>query len=133
MTAPICENCGRTFCPYCDPDNVPVTAADKLRAFVVRQAAIGAEDDYQDALQDTMSELRSGTHKTGIPTGEYSRHYESESVAMKIDDEWIGWTHWFGGGKYGEPESIEWIDGAYFVDAVEVMEPVMKFTKRGTA
>src|SRR5690606_25201298 len=60
----------------------------------------------QDILWDAISEIRSGEHETGVPC-DYSRHYESKSVAMKcVDNSWIGWTYWYGGGKYGEPEAI---------------------------
>jgi hypothetical protein len=51
---------------------------------------------------------------------EYSRHYETESLAIQSPDgSWIGWTHWYGGGKHGNPEEIEWIDSVYNLDCKE--------------
>jgi len=48
------------------------------------------------------------------------RHYESKAVAMKMPDgSWIGWTYWYGGGKHGEPEAIDWMNEAYDVDCHE--------------
>jgi hypothetical protein len=74
-------------------------------------------DDYQ--LQDYVSEMRQGEIETTIPH-EYSRHYEAKSVAAQASDgSWVGWTYWYGGGKHGEPEEIDWMDSAYELDCVE--------------
>lgn len=73
----------------------------------------------QDWLQDSVSDFREGTEETGLDC-DYSRHYESKSVATQLSDgTWVGWTYWYGGGKYGEPEAVEWIDDAYFLNCVE--------------
>lgn len=77
------------------------------------------ELDGEDAIIDGRSEVRNYGENTDLPAP-YSRHYESQSVAYQMHDgTWVGWTYWYGGGKHGEPESIEWIDNAYFVDCVE--------------
>lgn len=83
------------------------------------------------AAQDIEYEFRSGEVETGLPT-QYSRHYESKEVAAKlIDGGWVGWTYWYGGGKHGNPEEIEWMGGAYALDCVEEqkMVTVRTFTK----
>lgn len=94
-------------------------------------------DELYDALVerdehwDAKSDVRCGEVKTGIPA-EHSRHYESESVAAKDPNgKWVGWTYWFGGGKFGEPEAIEWIEDAYFLDCKEEEKvvTVRTFTK----
>lgn len=88
-------------------------------------------DDYQ--LQDYMTEFREGTVETGLSC-DYSRHYESKSVAAKMPDgQWLGWTYWYGGGKHGEPEAIDWINEAYFLDCAEEEKLVIvqTFTKKG--
>ena len=55
-----------------------------------------------------------------ISPSEYDRHYETKTVATQMDDgSWVGWVYWYGGGKYGEPEAIEWIEDAYDLDCVE--------------
>lgn len=73
----------------------------------------------QDAHWDAMNEVREGEAETGIPC-DWSRHYESKSVAAKCDDgSWVGWTYWYGGGKHGEPEAIDWIEDAYDLAVTE--------------
>ncbi len=68
---------------------------------------------------DAQNEVRCAGVETGLPCAS-SRHYESDAVAMQIPDgSWVGWTYWYGGGKHGEPEGIEWIEDAYAVDCVE--------------
>ena len=74
-------------------------------------------EDY--GLQDAQSEVRCGGFDTGLKC-EWSRHYESTARAMQMPDgSWVGWTYWYGGGKHGEPEAIEWISEAYDVKCVE--------------
>lgn len=68
---------------------------------------------------DYESEFRYGQEETSVPC-EYSRHYESKSVASKLSDgTWVGWTFWYGGGKHGEPEAIDWMGEAYELDVTE--------------
>lgn len=88
-------------------------------------------DKYEDLIADGLSEVREGDYKTGLPC-EWSRHYESESVASCIDGRWVGWTYWYGGGKHGQPESVPWIDDAYELDCVEqeVLTIKRTFTKK---
>ncbi len=82
-------------------------------------------DELYDALVesgqhwDAKSEMREGDVETGLPC-QYSRHYESKSVAAKMPDgSWVGWTYWYGGGKHGEPEAIDWMEEAYSLDCKE--------------
>lgn len=84
-----------------------------------------------DCLGDAESEIREGEVETNIPC-DYSRHYESKSVAMQcVDGSWVGWTYWYGGGKHGEPEAIDWMEDAYYLDCVEEqkMVTVRQFSK----
>ena len=72
-----------------------------------------------DAHWDFESEFRSSGLETDIPC-EVSRHYESDSVARKLSDgTWVGWTYWYGGGKHGRPEELEWMEDAYGVEVTE--------------
>ena len=86
----------------------------------------------QDLQWDLMWEVREGEVETDIsaPT---SRHYESKSVAAEIDNKWVGWTYWYGGGKHGEPQAIEWMEDAYFLDCKEEEKVIIvrTFTKKG--
>ncbi len=73
----------------------------------------------EDGHWDAKSEIRSGQVETDIEC-EWSRHYESKAVAMKFPDgSWVGWTYWYGGGKHGEPEAIDWMEDAYDLDCTE--------------
>lgn len=86
---------------------------------------------YGDNIQDAENEVRGGDDETEIPSPD-SRHYESKSVASKMDDgTWVGWTYWYGGGKWGEPEAMDWISDAYFLDCNETtkMVTVRSFSK----
>ena len=76
-------------------------------------------EDFEDELQDDIYLFREGDVETDIPC-DWSRHYESKSVASKmVDGSWVGWTYWYGGGKHGEPESIPWMNEAYDLDLKE--------------
>jgi hypothetical protein len=84
-----------------------------------------------DAHWDCKSEFRSSGEDTDIPC-DWSRHYESKSVARKLSDgSWVGWTYWYGGGKHGEPEAVEWMEDAYFLNVTEEEKvvTVRTFTK----
>jgi hypothetical protein len=102
----------------------PITAENIDERFAA------ANDDYQ--LQDYMSEFREGDFETDI-AAPYSRHYEAKSVARKMGDgSWIGWTYWYGGGKYGEPGAIDWMEEAYELECTEEekMITVRTFTQK---
>lgn len=86
------------------------------------------ENDETDWYYEAMGELRHGDVETGLDTSG-NRHYESKGVASQIDGKWVGWTYWYGGGKHGEPESIEWVKDAYFLNVTEETKVVQTFTK----
>lgn len=89
--------------------------------------------DEADCLQDAKSEIRCGDVETNVPC-DYSRHYESKSVAAQCPNgEWVGWTYWYGGGKHGEPDAIDWIEHAYDLECTEEQRvvTVRTFTKKG--
>lgn len=95
------------------------------------------DDIYEDAfsdnydVQDKAYEFREGDVETGIEC-DYSRYYECKSVAAKTPDgSWVGWTYWYGGGKHGNPEEIEWMEHAYDLDVSEEekLVTVQTFTK----
>lgn len=74
-------------------------------------------------------EIRQGQEEISIKPP-YSRNYEAKSVATKTQDGWIGWTYWYGGGKYGNPEEINWIDDAYYLNCKE--KEVLRIEKTWT-
>lgn len=78
----------------------------------------------QDLHYDLENEFRSGQQDTDIePTHPFERgltYYEKKSVAAQMPDgSWVGWIYWFGGGKHSEPEAIDWMSDAYFVNVEE--------------
>jgi len=88
-------------------------------------------DNDDGCIFDAINEVRSSGIETGLKC-EWSRHYESEAVATQyFDKSWIGWTYWYGGGKHGEPEAIDWMDEAYDVTCAEEekMVVVRTFTR----
>lgn len=86
----------------------------------------GAEIDAEyetlndaDELWDSRNEVRGGEVETGLKC-QWSRHYESKSVAAQLPDgSWVGWTFWYGGGKHGEPEAVDWVEYAYDLTCTE--------------
>ena len=83
------------------------------------------EGDHAEELSEARSNFRYGGENSEIAGKEYSRHYESEEKAAKLDDgTWVGWTYWHGGGKHGEPESIDWISDAYLLSVTEEQKVV---------
>jgi hypothetical protein len=88
--------------------------------------------DEAEYLEDAISEIRSSGYETGLP-GQYSRHYESEEVAIQCPNgDWVGFTYWHGGGKFGEPEAIDWMEHAYDLDCIEEQKvmTVRTFSKK---
>lgn len=86
-------------------------------------------DDY--ALQDAREQVRGSGVETGLPC-DWSRHYESDAVAAQAPDgSWIGWTYWYGGGKHGEPQAVDWIEYAYDLTVTEEPKTIIHrtFTK----
>jgi hypothetical protein len=77
-------------------------------------------EDNDGFFQDELYEFREGEVETGLPSKDYSRHYENHEVAAQmVDGSWVGWTYWFGGGKHATPEAMDWMEDAYNLDCVE--------------
>ncbi|MDD2711337.1 MAG: hypothetical protein PHU77_00315 [Simplicispira sp.] len=105
------------------PDGVNAETIDDL--YDERYEEDGGE------LQDARSEVRCSGEETDI-AAPFSRHYESDShAAQYLDGSWVGWTYWYGGGKHGEPEAIDWMNDAYGLTCEEkqVMVTQRTFTK----
>lgn len=85
-------------------------------------------------LKDAKQQFRCSGQGTNIPAP-YDRHFESKSVARQLDDgAWVGWTYWYGGGKHGKPEEIDWMEDAYDLEVVETKTVVVNvFRKAGGA
>lgn len=131
-----------------------MTACQKLKAEIIAKAHAAGDvpdglslDDIDaaydelmesDCIQECELEFREGTVETGIevPYGPLCRYYESKSVARQMSDgSWVGWTYWFGGGKHGDPDAIEWMQDAYYLDVTETEKLVVvrEFKKKDDA
>jgi len=91
-----------------------------------------AERGLPDGLCDGIEEFRCSGVEAPELKCPYSRHYESQQVVKQLDSgKWVSWTYWYGGGKWGWPESMDWMSDAYFVDCEkeEKVTTVRKFTK----
>lgn len=88
------------------------------------------DDRVSDCIQDAKNDFRSAfSHRTEVKC-DFSRHYDSESVAVQLDNgKWVGYTYWSGGGKHGEPGAIDWIEDAYFLKATPKVITTYEFEK----
>lgn len=75
-------------------------------------------DSNDDDMYDEMYQFRSDGEETNLPAPS-SRHYEADQVACQTPFGWVSWTYWYGGGKHGNPEEIDWIEDAFYVDCFE--------------
>ena len=81
-------------------------------------------------FEDAKNEIRCSASNTNL-TAPNSRHYEPDQVAMKMSSgNWVSWTYWTGGGKHSNPEEIDWISDAFYVDCVEEEKTVVVRTFR---
>lgn len=110
-------------------DNIPI-----LDVHITKETVDELYDEWRRdwRLQELGNELRSGDVVTNVPH-EYSRHYESKSVAVQtLDGSWVGWTYWYGGGKHSEPEAEPWMNKAYNLSCTEEQKlvTIRTFTKK---
>ena len=78
--------------------------------------------DDEGRLTDAYEEVRGSGVETGLKCdlNNAARNYECKAVAIQMPDgTWVGWTYWYGGGKYGAPESVPWINDGYEVKCCE--------------
>lgn len=88
----------------------------------------GYEDDLNDVLQYSF---RDSGEETEL-TAPFSRHYECYIMARTLSSGVsVAWPYWYGGGKHGNPEEIEWVDYAYFVKVEQKTTVVNVYSKVG--
>jgi len=91
--------------------------------------------DLNELDEDFVREEEDIFRTTGIETDippEWSRHYSSKSVAKQLSDgTWVGFTCFFGGGKHGCPEEMNWMEDAYYLEVTktERLTTIMEFKK----
>lgn len=77
-----------------------------------------------DIVRDVVSNFRdSGTNiYDKVDEDRYFCYQQLGNKITGLDDLYLGWTYAFGGGKYGEPESVEWMEDCYLLKCKEVEE-----------
>lgn len=84
---------------------------------------------YGCYIQDARDEVREGDSETDLDAP-FSRNYECDNVASRLPDgTWIAYPYWYGGGKFGNPEEIEWIEDSFDVEYEEEVVTIKKFSK----
>lgn len=96
------------------------------------QDRIQGTDYPEDYFIDELNCFRESGEECNLCSKEWSRHYECDYVVRQVEDKWIGWTYWHGGGKHGEPSAIDWMSDAEFVEVAseEVVSVVEREFKR---
>lgn len=118
---------------------MPLTPTQKLKREILLLSGQLPLDDLQTAgdIEEAYEALKAiGEHyeaqenircmgeDTHLPRP-YDRNYESKAVALKtVDGSWVGWTYWHGGGKFGEPGNIPWMETAYDLNCEERQQTV---------
>jgi len=67
---------------------------------------------------DFVEEVRDSGIKTDLPAP-FNRNYEIDIHAHFIDNQWVAFPYYYGGGKYGEPGAMPWMEESFFVDCKE--------------
>jgi len=111
------------LCYRIDPTGITADTVDELY--------LGTCEKDAETIKEIESNFRASyAEETGLESP-LSTNYESKAVAMELDDgSWVGWTFWYGGGKYGTPEKLPWLEDAYYLDVVEKQTVVMIFTRK---
>jgi hypothetical protein len=112
----------------------PEQFAGKTVEGVKEEIEEGEDEDVLHYFNEALGEFRCCGDQSFIKSNKCSRYYDNYEVARILDINGekiaVGWTYWFGGGKYGEPESVDWLDDAYFCDYTQETRIVDVFTKR---
>lgn len=83
-----------------------------------------------DNIYDYLNDFRCSGDKTNLRAA-FSRHYGCDFVAKELCPGCaVGWNYWYGGGKHGEPEAIEWLDSARFLNVKTEMREVKIYSEK---
>lgn len=85
---------------------------------IIDNVILRLEEDEKSgfSFSEQSQEWRDSYYDETDITADWSRHYESKFVAKELlNGKWVGYTYWHGGGKYGEPQAIPWMDKACFL------------------
>ncbi len=75
-------------------------------------------DEYD--FGDLIDEFRCSGHEAHDLPCPDSNHYEIYMKGRQLSNgKWVSWPFYYGGGKWGDPESIDWMGQAVYVSCVE--------------
>lgn len=104
----------------------PIQTGDQIEAAY----DLAVENDLH---WDWRNEVRESGIETNLPAYAFSsRDYEVEIHAQLIDNQWVAYPFYSGGGRHGQPEAVEWMEDAFFVDCEEKQVTITQrtFTKK---
>lgn len=104
----------------------PVETAEQIEAAF----DLAVENDLH---WDWENEVRESGIETELSADAFwSRHYEVEIRALLIDNQYVAYPFYYAGGKHGQPESVDWMKDAFFVDCEEKQVTITQktFTKK---
>lgn len=85
------------------------------------------EENDDGYFQDARNESRNGTEASDIAVTEHCRHYEIDAHVSELPDgSWVGWWHFYGGGKHGEPDAYDWVGNSFDVKHTSEVVTVTK-------
>lgn len=124
---------------YDSLEEAELIGPDETEGFVLtyensKEILEGFEDFTENAgcHYDAKYCFRDSGEDCNLSPKQFSRHYVVDYVVRKIDDKWVGWHYYYGGGKHGEPESFDWIGDAEFVELEsekEVVQTIRTFKR----
>lgn len=82
-----------------------------------------------DAIIDATNEVRDSSDalETHLTPQTSSREYDIDVMALKIEGKWVAFDYYYGGGKFGQPESaIDWMSTARIVQCDESVVQTVK-------
>ena len=114
----------------CDVLDLPQEQLSVMNQDSIEELWDTTEENRDFDLWDTKYEFRSSGCDTNL-NAPLSRHYEADQVAASTPFGWVSWTYWYGGGKHGNPEEIDWIEHAFYVSVEEEEVTIIQrtFTK----
>jgi hypothetical protein len=101
--------------------------------YIVELWDIFTSDDVSEWFEDFIYSFRDKGEDTNLKPRTKSTHYECKEVAVLItgsNDLYVGWSYFYGGGKHGQPEEIEWMADCYLLNMsietvqIKVFKPV---------
>lgn len=78
----------------------------------------------RDIVREIVNEFRENGEEidSKVEQGRYYCFQEVAKLITGLDDLYLGWTYYFGGGKHSQPEQVEWMADCYLLKCKEIKE-----------